>query len=767
MKYDIQKIVSDMTLEEKASLCSGEDFWHTKEVKRLGIPAVMMADGPHGLRKVIQRPGAANDRESVPATCFPTASALAASWNPDIVKKVGAALGEECLSEQVSILLGPGCNIKRSPLCGRNFEYFSEDPYLISQIAAAYVQGVQSKGVGATIKHFAANNQETLRFIIDAVIDERTLREIYLAGFEGAIKKAKPWLVMCAYNSLNGDLCSENKKLLSDILKKEWGFKGFVVSDWGAVNDRVKGLAAGLDLEMPGSNGERDRRIVQAIKAGKLKESALDKAVKRMLKVILRAYGNLNPEAAYDKKAHHALAYAAALESIVLLKNEGGILPLKKTGTVAIIGAFSKKPRIEGGGSSHVNPSVLDIPYDEIAKIAEASGIRLLYADGYTLDPADDGFGMQQFSSLSDKPDEALIKQAAEIASIADTAVIFAGLPDSYEFEGADRRHMRMPEGHNKLIEAVAGAQKNTVVVLSNGSPVEMPWLGIVKGVIEGYLCGQSFGGAIADILFGKANPCGKLAETFPVRLADNPSYINFPGGKKKVEYREGIFLGYRWYEAKEIKPLFPFGHGLSYTGFEYSELKLDKKTIGEGETLNVTVSVKNTGKRPGKEIVQLYVRDLKSSVVRPVKELKGFCKLSLKPGEQKQAEFTLDKRAFAYYDEDFREWAVETGEFEIMIGRSSADIALKETVLVTAVKRRTLFTPNSSLQEIFERCGRRRVVDRLAREFLKGFPECSKAEDISSQVLEMPLRSVLQHTKYRYTDRMMDFMLRVLNKEQ
>ncbi len=765
MKYNVNKIVSEMTLEEKASLCSGEDFWHTKEVKRLGIPSVMMTDGPHGLRKVIERPGEANARESVPATCFPTASALACSWSPGLIRKVSAALGEECLSERVSIILGPGCNIKRSPLCGRNFEYFSEDPYLISEIASAYVKGVQSKGVGATIKHFAANNQETLRFIIDAIVDERSLREIYLAGFEGAIKKAKPWLVMCAYNSLNGDLCSENKKLLNGILKKEWGFKGFVVSDWGAVNDRVKGLAAGLDLEMPGSNGERDKKIAEAVLSGKLKESVLDKAVKRMLRVILKASTNIQPGASFDKKAHHALAKAAALESIVLLKNENDILPLKKTGTIAIIGAFAKKPRIQGGGSSHVNPSAMDIPYDEIAKKAETYGIKLLYADGYLLEDTDVEFGMQQFSSLSDAADEALIKQAADAASGADIAVIFAGLPDSYEFEGTDRKHLRIPDGQIKLIEAVAGVQKNTVVVLNNGAPVEMPWLGRVKGVIEGYLCGQAFGGAIAEILFGKANPCGKLAETFPARHADNPSYLNFPGGRKKVEYREGLFVGYRWYDAMDIKPLFPFGYGLSYTSFEYSDLRLDKESMGEGETLNVTVSVRNTGSRPGKETVQLYVRDVKSSVVRPVKELKGFIKLDLKPGEQKQASFILDKRAFAYYDCDLRGWAVEAGEFEISIGRSSADIVLKDTVNVSASERKIVFTLNSSLQDILDGCRRRRVVNRLAREFLKGFTEGSSIEDISSQVLEMPLRSALQHTKYRYNDRMMDFMLRVLNK--
>lgn len=766
MEHNIQKIISEMTLEEKASLCSGEDFWHTKQVKRLGIPVVMMTDGPHGLRKVISRPDEPNVHDSVPATCFPTASALACSWDAGLIYSVGAALGEECLSEQISILLGPGCNIKRSPLCGRNFEYFSEDPYFISQVAGAFIQGVQSKGVGATIKHFAGNNQETLRFIINAVIDERTLREIYLAGFEGAIKTAKPWLVMCAYNSLNGEYCSENNTLLNDILKKEWGFEGFVVSDWGAVYNRVKGLAAGLDLEMPGSNGERDKRIVQAVQCGKLSETVLDDTVERILNVVFKAFDNLKPGAIYDKQAHHSLAKAAALESIVLLKNEAEILPLKKAGTIAVIGAFAKQPRFQGGGSSHVNAAMLDNPYDEISKMAENSGFNIRYADGYVLDNTDIKFGMQQLASLSDIPDEALISEAIDAASGADTAIIFAGLPDTFEFEGVDRKHLRIPEGHRKLIEAVTSVQKNTIVVLSNGAPIEMPWLNCVKGVIEGYLGGQAFGGAIVDILFGDANPCGKLAETFPMRLADNPSYLNFPGETKKVEYREGLFVGYRWYDAREISPLFPFGYGLSYTSFEYSDLKLDKKAIKEGEPLNVTVSVKNTGRRPGKEIVQLYIRDVKSSVIRPVKELKGFKKLEIQPGEQKQAEFTLDKRSFAYYDTDRREWAVESGEFEILIGKSSADIVLKDTVQLTAEHKKVTFTPNSSLQDIIDGCRRTHMVGRLTREFLKGFPEGCTIEDVSSQVLEMPLRSAFQHTKYMYTDSMLEFVLRVLNKD-
>jgi beta-glucosidase len=688
MKRDMKKIIAQMTLEEKAGLCSGLDFWHTKGVERLGIPSVMMTDGPHGLRK---QKGSADHLglfDSIPATCFPSAAGLATSWDRELVKRVGVALGEECQAEDVAVLLGPGANIKRSPLCGRNFEYFSEDPYLSSELAAAHIEGVQSQGVGTSLKHFAANNQEHRRMTTDVVVDERTLREIYLASFEGAVKKAQPWTIMCSYNRLNGEYCSENERLLTDILKKEWGHEGFVVSDWGAVNERSEGLAAGLELEMPSSYGVGEQKIMEAVKSGLLAESKLDDAVERLLTVIFKAVDHKKPNASYDMEEHHRLAREVARESMVLLKNEDGILPLKRNGGLALIGALAKQPRYQGGGSSHIKPTRLEDISEEILKAA-GSSIHIAYAKGYELN--------------HDEPDAALAEEAVQAARNASVAVIFAGLPDRYESEGFDRTHLRIPENQIRLIEAVAEVNPQVVVVLSNGAPIEMPWLGKVKAVLEAYLGGQALGGAIADLLLGDANPSGKLAETFPLQLSDNPSYLFFPGDGDRVEYREGLYVGYRYYDKKHLKPMFPFGHGLSYTSYEYSGLKVDKIRMTDREELTVSVDIRNTGERTGKEIVQLYVRDKLSAVSRPDKELKGFAKVSLEPGEVKTVAFILDKRAFAYYDTDLSDWHVESGEFELHVGRSSADIVLKETVEVasTVTKRAARFTRNSTVGDV------------------------------------------------------------------
>ncbi|HUM44639.1 MAG TPA: glycoside hydrolase family 3 C-terminal domain-containing protein, partial [Fervidobacterium sp.] len=647
-----------MTLEEKASLCSGLDNWHTKPIERLGIPSIRMSDGPHGLRKEVP-----NQQTSVPSTCFPTAVTTASSWDRELIKQMGQALAQECQAEEVDIILGPAINIKRSPLCGRNFEYFSEDPYLSSQLATAYIQAVQSLGVGTSLKHYAANNQEYRRFTIDETIDERTLREIYLSNFEGAVKEGKPWTVMCSYNRVNGILASENKYLLTEILKEEWGFEGFVVSDWGAVDERVEGIKAGLDLEMPSSYGIGDQKIIEAVKIGKLDEKELDQTVERLLKIIFKAVDNRKRGTTYDKQAHHKLARKIAGESMVLLKNQDNILPLKKEGTIAIIGAFAKKPRYQGGGSSHVNPTKLDNALEEIEKLVQGKA-KIIYEEGYNLD--------------NDEMNQELIDKAKETAKKSNVAIIFAGLPDRYESEGYDRTHMKMPENHNKLIEEISKVQPNTIVVLSNGAPVEIPWIDKVKGLLESYLGGQAGGGAVADILFGEVNPSGKLAETFPKKLSHNPSYLNFPGEGNKVEYREGVFVGYRYYDKKEIEPLFPFGYGLSYTTFEYTDIIVDKKEITDKETIEVKVKVKNTGKVKGKEIVQLYVRDVESKVNRPEKELKGFEKIELAPGEEKTVTFKLDKRSFAYYNTEIRDWYVESGEFEILVGKSSKEIELK-----------------------------------------------------------------------------------------
>ncbi|BFH61299.1 glycoside hydrolase family 3 C-terminal domain-containing protein [Paenibacillus azoreducens] len=666
MTRNLKELIAQMTVEEKASLCSGLNMWQTKAVERVGIPSIVMTDGPHGLRKQ-ERPGDMSSK-TVPATCFPSGAGLASSWDRNLIREVGQALGEECLAEDVQIILGPAVNIKRSPLCGRNFEYFSEDPYLASEMGAQHVLGVQEKGVGTSVKHFAANNQETLRNSINTIVDERTLNEIYLRAFEGPITEGDAWTVMCAYNLVNGDFCSENEYLLTDVLKKRWGHGGFVMTDWGAINERVKGLKAGLELEMPYAGPERDRMIAEAVKSGELDEKVLDEAVERMLKVIFAAYDARQEGYRYDREAHHALARKAAAECMVLLKNEGGLLPLNPQQSVAVIGALADKPRYQGGGSSHISPYRLD---EALAAVREAAEGEVGYAQGYSL--------------TEDVMDDALMNEAVELAAAKDVAVIFAGLPDSFESEGFDRTHLDMPSSQCELIRRVAAVQPNTVVVLSNGAPIVMPWLDDAKAVLEGYLGGQATGSAAADVLFGKVNPSGKLAETFPVRLEQTPAYLNFPGGKNEVFYGEGLFVGYRYYEAKKEKPLFPFGYGLSYTTFAYEQIEIDKELIKDTESVNVTVTVRNTGSRAGKEIVQLYVKPVDSSVVRPVKELKGFEKVSLQPGEAKKITFTLDKRAFAYFNTEIHDWFAETGAYEIVAGPSSADTPLAAEVKVVS----------------------------------------------------------------------------------
>ncbi|MGG3837842.1 glycoside hydrolase family 3 C-terminal domain-containing protein [Paenibacillus thiaminolyticus] len=680
MSRQVKDIMKRMTLEEKASLCSGLNMWQTKAVERVGIPSIVMTDGPHGLRK--QANPADMSSKTVPATCFPSGAGLASSWDRELIEEVGAALGEECQAEDVQILLGPAVNIKRSPLCGRNFEYFSEDPYLSSEMGAHHVRGVQGQGVGTSVKHFAANNQETLRNSINAVVDERSLHEIYLRSFEGPIMDGKAWTVMCAYNQVNGEFCSENSQLLTDVLKENWKHEGFVMTDWGAINERVKGLMAGLELEMPYAGPEHDQMIVDAVRSGELDEAVLDQAVERLLTVIFNAYDNKKPGFTYDKEAHHALARRAAAESMVLLKNDGGLLPLDKQQSVAVIGAFAAQPRYQGGGSSHIVPTRMDTAIEFMTSMAEG---EVAFAPGYRLE--------------EDAIDEALIAEAAKLAAGKDVAVIFAGLPDAFESEGLDRTHLEMPASHRALIERVAAVQPNTVVVLSNGSPVAMPWLPKVKAVLEGYLGGQATGSAAADVLYGHVNPSGKLAETFPVSLEQTPSYLNFPGGKKEVFYGEGIFVGYRYYEAKKETPLFPFGHGLSYTTFAYEQIRIDKSSMKDTDTATVTVTVRNTGSRAGKEVVQLYVKHAGSSVVRPVKELKGFAKISLEPGEAAEVSFTLDKRSFAYFNTDIHDWFAESGTYDILVGPSSADTPLTAPIDVhstavpfTKVTRMTRF---------------------------------------------------------------------------
>jgi len=660
---DIKNLIAQMTVEEKASLCSGLDFWHLKGIERLGIPSILVTDGPHGLRKQKGMANKSGLRDSVPAVCFPTASALAATWDRDLVFQVGVALGEECRAEDVGVILGPGANIKRSPLCSRNFEYFSEDPYLAGQMAKSHISGAQSQGIGTSLKHFAVNNQEYRRMTIDAVLDERTLREVYLAGFETAVKEAQPWTVMCAYNRVNGTYCSESDFLLTDVLKDEWGHEGIVVTDWGAINRRVEGLKAGVELEMPGAPNGNDALIVAAVKSGELDEAVLDSAVERILTLIFKAEETLAEPFEYDETAHHALAREVAGKGAVLLKNEGAALPITPGTKIVLVGRFAKQPRYQGGGSSLMEPTRLDNLYDEMVKLVGEESV--VHAPGY--------------DAKDDQPNERLIAEAVAASQGVDVVVVCAGLIDEYETEGLDRSHMGMPPAHNTLIQRLADAHAQVVVVLSNGSPVEMPWVDNVQAVLEGYLGGQAGAGALADILTGRINPGGKLAETFPLRLADNPSHAHFPGGPATVEYRESIYVGYRYYDKVGQDVLFPFGHGLSYTRFSYSDL--DVKPGAEEDAFVLTLKVKNTGEVAGDEVVQVYVRDVEASVFRPEKELKGFTRVSLQPGEEKMVTIDLDRRAFAFYDVACKDWVVEAGDFEILVGASSRDIRLRTTI--------------------------------------------------------------------------------------
>jgi beta-glucosidase len=661
---DIQQTIAQMTLEEKASLCSGSDFWHTQPIERLGVPAVMVSDGPHGLRKQDTTGDLLGVNGSTKAVCFPTACACAASFDPAVARRIGEALGDACQHEKVSVILGPGVNIKRSPLCGRNFEYYSEDPYLAAEMTVGYIEGVQSKNIGVSVKHFAANNQEHRRMNGNSEVDERTMREIYLPAFEAGVKRAHAWTVMCSYNKINGVYASENRVYLTDILRGEWGFDGYVMSDWGAVSDRVRGLEAGLDLEMPASNGSNDRCIVQAVREGKLDEKDIDLAVERILTVNQRYLENRKPSTSWDKEAQHALARELAAECMVLLKNEDNILPLTKGESLAVIGEFGRTPRYQGGGSSHINSFKITGLLDALEGTENVT-----FAAGYSI--------------KEDSINEALIAEAVQAAKNAKAAVVVVGLTDAYESEGYDRSHLRMPVCQNALIERVAEANPNTVVVLYNGSPVEMPWIGQVKAVVEAYLGGQAVGGATKDILFGDVNQSGRLPESFPHKLEDNPSYLSYGGEGNTVAYHEGVFVGYRYYDKKKMNVLFSFGYGLSYTTFAYSNLMLSAKRMSETDTLTVTLDVTNTGSCAGKEVVQLYISDLESAVFRPVRELKSIAKVALVPGETKTITFTLGKRAFAYWDVKRHDWHVESGDFKIQIGRSSREIVLEKQIYV------------------------------------------------------------------------------------
>jgi len=730
-KTDIQSIITRMTLEEKAALCTGATAWTTTKVERLGVPEMTVSDGPHGVRRVPEV------REltiaALPATCFSTASSLASTWDVDLLGEVGRALGEECLALQVDVLLGPGTNMKRTPLCGRNFEYYSEDPFLAGNMAASFINGVQSQGVGTSLKHFAANNQEFQRFSISATIDERTLREIYLPAFETAVKEARPWTVMCAYNKINGTHGSENHRLLVDILKDEWGFEGLVVSDWGAVHDRVASLKGGLDLEMPGPKPLRVKAVVEAVQRGELDEATLNESVRRILNIVSKAAETRKGGGKFDVDTHHAMARRVAAEGMVLLKNNG-ILPLKNPLRIAVIGRSAKEPYFQGGGSSHINPTRVDIPFDELQKLAGAA--MLTYSEGY---PADDAFV------------QALIDEAVKEARSAEIALLYIALPSYKESEGYELRYLDLTAQQVALIKAVTKAQPLTVVILNNGSAVAMSErIDGAAAVLEAWMMGQAGGGAIADILFGKVNPSGRLSETFPLKLVDTPAYLSFPGGHGEVRYGEGIFIGYRYYDAKEMPVLFPFGYGLSYTTFAYSAPRLSASTCKDTDTIIVSVDVTNTGTVAGKETVQVYVHDRQAGLQRPPKELKGFAKVALEPGETKTVSIPLDFRSFAYYHPGYKQWITEDGEFDILIGASANDIrGRKPLTLQSTLILPSLLHTESTIREWIGDPRGKLVVDPILKQILermgKIFGGGEKPEEaVSQELMDMPLRSIL-----------------------
>lgn len=688
MKINIEESLARMTLEEKASLCSGLGYWDTKPIERLGIESFVMTDGPNGVR---MQEGE-NDRfglnESAKATCFPTGSCLAGSWDTELMQEVGAAIGREARSKNVSLVLGPSINMKRSPLCGRNFEYLSEDPLLAGKLGAAYINGMQAEGIGATPKHFAANNQERLRQTIDTRVDERTLREIYLKAFEIVVKESAPWMLMSSYNQINGEYASQNKKLLTDILREEWGYQGLVVTDWYGNNERPKGVWAGQDLEMPGSDGICDAEIVQAVRDGELAEEDVDRAVRHFLHLyntICESREGIG-HSELDFTANHELASKAAAEGSVLLKNEKNVLPIPADARIAVIGAFAKTPRYQGGGSSHLNANRMDIPWDCLCSTMGED--QLSYSAGYDV--------------TKDDPDETLIAEAVKHASEAEVAVIFCGLTDNFESEGFDRENMAMPKSHNALIEAVTATGVRTVVVLQNGSPVEMPWADKADAILESYLGGEATGSAVVKILTGEINPSGRLAESFPMRTEENPSYLNFPGCREYVEYREGVFIGYRYYASAGIRTRYPFGYGLSYTTFAITQLKLSSDRYAAGDKdIIVSCRVKNTGNRRGKETVQVYVHTPGVEVVRPCIELKGFAKVELEPGEEKEVSIPLaDLR---YWKQETGSWELEKGTYRILVGDSSENLPLWKELEVDGTVRPRSYDHNTLLGDLLE----------------------------------------------------------------
>jgi len=684
----VEEILGKMTVEEKVSLCSGFGPWSTKKIERLGVEPVFMSDGPHGPRWMKTQSYTQRsqwDMSSLasfttksgyldllhPVTDFPSIATLGSSWNRELLKQVGEAIGEEAKHFGIGILLAPGVNIIRHPLCGRAYEYFSEDPVVAGELGSAYIMGVQSTGVGATLKHFVCNNAEFERLSMDSVVEERALREIYLATFERIVKKAHPALVMESYNKVNGTSLAENHRLLTKILKEEWNFKGTVISDWWAVNDRVESFKAGMDLEMP-QNPLNDELLLKAVKSGEVSPEQLDDSCKRILTLAVN-HGKLG-KTHVDFDAHHELARKAAAESIVLLKNENNILPLKKDEEILVVGSFAKTPRYQGVGCSIVNPRKLLTPLEELAKTVD----KIDYAPGY---------------DENNQTSEGLIEEAVNKSRRAKTVIIFAGLPEEVETETHDRTDYMIPESHRKVIEALTAIKNRVIVVLQNGSAIQLnPWIQKTSAVLEAWLGGEAGAAAIVNVLFGEVNPSGKLAITFPERIEDTPGYLHFPGENGRHLYAEGVFVGYRYYEKKEITPTYPFGYGLSYTHYTYSDLGLNKGTITDDEQVTVSFKVTNIGEKEGSETAQVYVKPHQSRLKRPKKELKEFTKIHLEPGETKTVTVTLQGRDFAYYDDHHRAWVVDSGDYTIEVGASSEEILLNETLHINSGQ--VVFTP-------------------------------------------------------------------------
>ena len=658
-----REILEKMTTREKATFCVGKDFWHFHSNELFDLPEIMVTDGPHGLRK--QEEGSDNLGliDSVPATCFPTASATAASFDTDLMYEIGQALGEECVKEHVAVLLGPAVNHKRSPICGRNFEYISEDPYLSGKMGASIVNGIQSKKVGTSVKHYACNNQEKARMRNDSLVDERALMEIYLKQFEIIVKESQPTTIMNSYNKLNGEYASESKFLMEDLAREKWGYEGLFVTDWGALNGPAYSYKNGLDIEMPGLPQDRIDAVVEGVEKRYISEERLNDSALKVIELILQYKDSQNQGVKCDMKAHAELARRAAAESMVLLKNNSKILPLDTTKKIGVIGSMAVAPRYQGAGSSKINPFVLDTAAEGFRE----AGIHIEYSEGYKPNETE--------------PNESRMKRAEALAAQVDTVVIFAGLPDSFESEGFDRTTMDMPNSHNELIARVSAVNKNVVVVLQTGSPVKMPWLGNVKAVLLSYLSGCQGGKATVDVLTGKVNPSGRLAETFPRELADAPCEGHFANDKYYTQYVESIYTGYRYYDTAGKKVNYPFGHGLSYTTFEYSNLRASSYDLTYKDTITVSVDVTNTGNVFGKEVVQLYVHKNESKIFRAEKELKGFKKVALNPGETKTVEFTLDPSAFAYYNVNIHDWHVEGGDYTIYIAKDVNNVVLDYVV--------------------------------------------------------------------------------------